>query len=76
MHDSWSQDCYRFMNNVLTIQSQAESIRKERDMLKMVETRLSQEKESILAQQRNQNLLLSNLKSIQVLKPSIFFNIY
>ncbi|XP_053501648.1 nucleoprotein TPR-like [Ictalurus furcatus] len=31
----------------------------------MVESSLSQEKESILSQQRNQNLLLTNLKSMQ-----------
>lgn len=60
----------------MTTQSQAESLRKERDMLKMVESRLSQEKESILDQQRSQNLLLTNLKSIQVLKPSALFNIH
>lgn len=35
-------------------------------MLKMVESRLTQEKESILTEQRGQNLLLTNLKSIQV----------
>lgn len=64
------------MNDVLTSQSQAESLRKERDLLKMVESSLSQEKESILAQQRSQNLLLTNLKSIQVLKPSALFNIH
>lgn len=36
-------------------------------MLKQAESRLNQEKESILAEQRGQNLLLANLKSIQVL---------
>lgn len=35
-------------------------------MLKMAESRLSQEKEAILAEQRGQNLLLTNLKAIQV----------
>lgn len=48
-------------------QSEAENLRKERDMLKMVEIRLTQEKESIQAQQHGQSLLLSNLKSIQVM---------
>lgn len=64
------------IGDVLTTQSQAESLRRERDMLRMVETRLSQEKESILTQQRSQNLLLTNLKSIQVPKPSALFNIH
>lgn len=44
-----------------------ENLRKERDISKQVESRLNQEKESILAEQRGQNLLLANLKSIQVL---------
>uniref|UniRef100_A0A3B1KCG5 Nucleoprotein TPR n=1 Tax=Astyanax mexicanus TaxID=7994 RepID=A0A3B1KCG5_ASTMX len=56
----------RAANEKLTMaESRVESLRKEKDMLKMVESRLSQEKESILSQQRSQNLLLTNLKSIQ-----------
>lgn len=47
-------------------QSEAENLRKERDMLKMVEIRLTQEKESFQAQQLGQKMLLTNLKSIQV----------
>lgn len=43
-----------------------ESLRKERDMLKMVECKLNQEKVTILSQQRTQNLLLTNLQTIQV----------
>ncbi len=39
---------------------------KERDMLRQAESRLSREKEAMLAEQRNQNLLLTNLKTIQV----------
>lgn len=35
-------------------------------MLKLVESKLNQEKETILSQQQTQNLLLSNLQSIQV----------
>uniref|UniRef100_A0AAR2LSE7 Nucleoprotein TPR n=1 Tax=Pygocentrus nattereri TaxID=42514 RepID=A0AAR2LSE7_PYGNA len=56
----------RAANEKLTMAgSQVESLRKERDILKVVESRLNQEKESILSQQRSQNLLLTNLKSIQ-----------
>lgn len=47
-------------------QVRLENIRKERDILKQVENRLAQEKESVLTEQRGQNLLLTNLKSIQV----------
>ncbi|XP_024134399.1 translocated promoter region b, nuclear basket protein isoform X3 [Oryzias melastigma] len=43
----------------------AENLRKERDMLKLLESRLTQEKETILNQQQSQNLLLTNLQSIQ-----------
>ncbi|XP_024129067.1 nucleoprotein TPR isoform X2 [Oryzias melastigma] len=43
-----------------------ENITKERDMLRQAETRLCREKEAILAEQCNQNLLLTNLKSIQL----------
>lgn len=35
-------------------------------MLRLVESRLSQEKETMVSQQQSQNLLLSNLQSIQV----------
>lgn len=45
---------------------QVESLRKERDMLKLVESRLNQEKETILSQRQSQNVLLSNLQTIQV----------
>ncbi|XP_071262532.1 nucleoprotein TPR-like isoform X1 [Salvelinus alpinus] len=46
-------------------EGRAESLRKERDMLKLVESRLTQEKEAIQTQQRGQNMLLANLKTIQ-----------
>ncbi|XP_070764710.1 translocated promoter region b, nuclear basket protein [Enoplosus armatus] len=46
-------------------EGRAESLRKERDMLKLVESRLSQEKETIHSQQHTQNLLLTNLQTIQ-----------
>ena len=47
-------------------QVRGENMKKERDMLKSAESRLNQEKEAMMAEQRNQNLLLTNLKSIQV----------
>lgn len=39
---------------------------KEREIFRQAEHRLGQEKEVMLVEQRNQNLLLSNLKTIQV----------
>ncbi|XP_048845940.1 nucleoprotein TPR isoform X2 [Brienomyrus brachyistius] len=57
----------RVANEKLAVaEVRGENLRKERDMLKMVESRLTQEKESILTEQRGQNLLLTNLKSIQL----------
>ncbi|XP_040895919.1 translocated promoter region b, nuclear basket protein isoform X2 [Toxotes jaculatrix] len=46
-------------------EGRAEGLRKERDMLKLVESRLTQEKETIQSQQQSQNLLLTNLQTIQ-----------
>ncbi|XP_029285243.1 translocated promoter region b, nuclear basket protein [Cottoperca gobio] len=46
-------------------EGRTESLRKERDMLKLVESRLNQEKESIQSQQRSQTLLMTNLQAIQ-----------
>ncbi|KAM4574038.1 translocated promoter region b, nuclear basket protein isoform 1-T1 [Fundulus diaphanus] len=46
-------------------EGQAENLRKERDMLKLVESRLNQEKETAVTQQQSQNLLLTNLQAIQ-----------
>lgn len=43
-----------------------ENLSKEREMLRQAESRLSREKQAMLAEQRNQNLLLTNLKTIQV----------
>lgn len=43
-----------------------ENLTKERDLLRQAESRLTREREAIFAEQRNQNLLLTNLKTIQV----------
>ncbi|KAG9351114.1 hypothetical protein JZ751_025004 [Albula glossodonta] len=61
-----TQDLHAANERLAMAEARSENLRKERDMLKMVESRLSQEKESILAEQRGQNLLLTNLKAIQV----------
>uniref|UniRef100_A0A8C6XYN8 Nucleoprotein TPR n=1 Tax=Naja naja TaxID=35670 RepID=A0A8C6XYN8_NAJNA len=45
----------------------AENLKKEKDILKMAEIRLTQQKESLIAEHRGQNLLLTNLQSIQVI---------
>ncbi|KAJ8376133.1 hypothetical protein SKAU_G00067130 [Synaphobranchus kaupii] len=61
-----TQDLRAANERLAMAEGRSENLRKERDMLKMVESRLSQEKDSILAEQRGQNLLLTNLKAIQV----------
>lgn len=50
----------------MSLQVRVQNLTKERDMLRQAESRLSREKEAMLAEQRNQNLLLTNIKSIQV----------
>uniref|UniRef100_A0A673I9N4 Nucleoprotein TPR n=1 Tax=Sinocyclocheilus rhinocerous TaxID=307959 RepID=A0A673I9N4_9TELE len=60
-----NQDLRAAAEKLSIAESEAENLRKERDMLKMVEIRLTQEKESFQAQQLGQNMLLTNLKSIQ-----------
>ncbi|KAM8838870.1 nucleoprotein TPR-like [Synchiropus picturatus] len=42
------------------------NLTKERDMLRQAESRLNREKEALLVEQRNQKLLSTNLKTIQV----------
>ncbi|KAG7457192.1 hypothetical protein MATL_G00243860 [Megalops atlanticus] len=61
-----TQDLRAANEKLALAEVRSENLKKERDMMKMAESRLTQEKESILAEQRGQNLLLTNLKSIQL----------
>uniref|UniRef100_A0A673I8N1 Nucleoprotein TPR n=1 Tax=Sinocyclocheilus rhinocerous TaxID=307959 RepID=A0A673I8N1_9TELE len=61
-----TQDLREANEKLAMAELRIENIRKERDILKQVENRLAQEKESVLTEQRGQNLLLTNLKSIQL----------
>uniref|UniRef100_A0A671WMD6 Nucleoprotein TPR n=1 Tax=Sparus aurata TaxID=8175 RepID=A0A671WMD6_SPAAU len=60
-----NEDLRAAKEKVAMAEGHVESLRKERDMLKLVESRLNQEKETILGQQQTQNLLLTNLQTIQ-----------
>uniref|UniRef100_A0AAX7V393 Nucleoprotein TPR n=1 Tax=Astatotilapia calliptera TaxID=8154 RepID=A0AAX7V393_ASTCA len=60
-----NEDLKESKEKLAMAEGRAENLRKERDMLKLVESRLSQEKETILSQQQSQNLLLTNLQAIQ-----------
>lgn len=57
-----------FFFSCIHFQVRAENLKKEKEMLKLSEVRLSQQRESLLAEQRGQNLLLTNLQTIQVIK--------
>ncbi|XP_057713780.1 nucleoprotein TPR-like isoform X1 [Corythoichthys intestinalis] len=61
-----SQDLRQANEKLALEEVRVENLTKERDMLKQVESRLNREKEAMLAEQRNQNLLLTNLKTIQL----------
>lgn len=57
-----------FFKICTSLKVRAENLKKEKEMLKLSEVRLSQQRESLLAEQRGQNLLLTNLQTIQVTK--------
>ncbi|XP_038820047.1 nucleoprotein TPR isoform X2 [Salvelinus namaycush] len=61
-----TQDLRAANEKLAMAEVRGENLKKERDMLKSAESRLNQEKEAMMAEQRNQNLLLTNLKSIQL----------
>lgn len=58
--------CELAVCSLCLLQSRVESLRKEKELLKLTETRLIQEKEAIITQQKGQSLLLTNLQAIQV----------
>ncbi|XP_051951674.1 nucleoprotein TPR-like isoform X2 [Xyrauchen texanus] len=60
-----TQDMKAAAEKLTIAESEAGNLRKERDILKMIETKLTQEKDYIQAQQLGQNVLLTNLKSMQ-----------
>lgn len=57
----------RAANEKLAItEVRAENLKREKELSKMTENRLAQERDSLLVEQRGQNLLLTNLQTIQV----------
>ncbi|XP_039999046.1 nucleoprotein TPR isoform X2 [Xiphias gladius] len=61
-----SQDLRQANEKLALEEVRVNNLTKERDILRQAESRLTREKEAILAEQRNQNLLLTNLKTIQL----------
>ncbi|XP_029309267.1 nucleoprotein TPR-like, partial [Cottoperca gobio] len=61
-----SQDLRQANEKLALEEVRVENLTKEKDILRQAESRLNREKEAVLAEQRNQNLLLTNLKTIQL----------
>ncbi len=61
-----SQDLSAAQERCTKAEVSVENLRAERDLLKGVEVRLNQEKESLIREQRSQSLLLTNMQTIQV----------
>ncbi|CAM4591848.1 unnamed protein product [Lepidochelys olivacea] len=65
--NTMTQDLRGANEKLAMAEVRAENLKKEKDILKMAEVRLTQQRESLLAEQRGQNLLLTNLRTIQVI---------
>ncbi|XP_053460360.1 nucleoprotein TPR isoform X3 [Nycticebus coucang] len=63
--NTMTQDLKGANEKLAVAEVRAENLKKEKEMLKLSEVRLSQQRESLLAEQRGQNLLLTNLQTIQ-----------
>uniref|UniRef100_A0A3B4B2R2 Uncharacterized protein n=1 Tax=Periophthalmus magnuspinnatus TaxID=409849 RepID=A0A3B4B2R2_9GOBI len=61
-----SQDLRQANEKLALEEVRVQNLTKEKEMLRQAESRLGKEKEAILIEQRNQNLLLANLKTIQL----------
>ncbi|XP_072919390.1 translocated promoter region b, nuclear basket protein isoform X3 [Hemitrygon akajei] len=64
--NSMTQDLRASNEKLALEETRGENLRKEKDMLKMAEIRLTQERDSKFAEHRGQSLLLTNLQSIQL----------
>uniref|UniRef100_A0A8D2J5L1 Nucleoprotein TPR n=1 Tax=Varanus komodoensis TaxID=61221 RepID=A0A8D2J5L1_VARKO len=65
--NTMTQDLRGANEKLVVAEVRAENLKKEKDILKMAEVRLTQQKESLMVKERSQNLLLTNLQSIQVI---------
>lgn len=63
---NFSQDLVTAQENISRLEVRCQNLSSERDLLKAAEQRLVQEKETMLKEQHSQNVLLSNLQTIQV----------
>ncbi|XP_054690099.1 nucleoprotein TPR isoform X3 [Grus americana] len=63
--NTMTQDLRGANEKLAVAEVRAENLKKEKDILKMSDVRLTQQRESLLVEQRGQNLLLTNLRTIQ-----------
>ncbi|XP_010135775.1 PREDICTED: nucleoprotein TPR, partial [Buceros rhinoceros silvestris] len=63
--NTMTQDLRGANEKLAVAEVRAENLKKEKDILKMSDMRLTQQRESLLVEQRGQNLLLTNLRTIQ-----------
>ncbi|KAM3915332.1 nucleoprotein TPR [Leptodactylus fuscus] len=61
-----TQDLRAANEKLAVAEVRVENLKREKELLKMTESRLTQERDSLLVEQRGQNLLLTNLQTIQV----------
>ncbi|XP_072200006.1 nucleoprotein TPR isoform X3 [Excalfactoria chinensis] len=63
--NTMTQDLRGANEKLAVAEVRAENLKREKDILKMSDVRLTQQRESLLVEQRGQNLLLTNLRTIQ-----------
>ncbi|KAM4659298.1 nucleoprotein TPR isoform 3-T3 [Amazona ochrocephala] len=63
--NTMTQDLRGANEKLAVAEVRAENLKKEKDILKMSDVRLTQQRDSLLVEQRGQNLLLANLRAIQ-----------
>ncbi|XP_064283843.1 nucleoprotein TPR isoform X1 [Passer domesticus] len=63
--NTMTQDLRGANEKLAVAEVRAENLKKEKDILKMSDVRLTQQRDSLLVEQRGQNLLLTNLRTIQ-----------
>ncbi|XP_065601612.1 nucleoprotein TPR isoform X3 [Cyrtonyx montezumae] len=63
--NTMTQDLRGANEKLAVAEVRAENLKKEKDILKMSDARLTQQRDSLLVEQRGQNLLLTNLRTIQ-----------
>ncbi|KAM4641426.1 nucleoprotein TPR [Discoglossus pictus] len=64
--NTMTQDLRAANEKLAVAEVRAENLKREKELFKMSETRILQERDALLAEQKGQNLLLTNLQTIQL----------